>query len=116
MISSGGIHPAPEKVREAPRPKNITELKSYLGLLSYYNRCMPHLPTALSPLYRLLHRDQSWHWSPEADRAFAQSKELLTSDDVLVHFDPTLDLVLACDAPQYGIGAVLAHRMPDGSE
>ena len=119
VISSGGIHPAPEKVRaikEAPRPKNITELKSYLGLLSYYNRFMPHLPTVLSPLYRLLRRDQSWPWSPEADRAFAQSKELLTSDDVLVHFDPTLDLVLACDASQYGIGAVLAHRMPNGSE
>ena len=40
----------------------------------------------------------------------------MTSDSVLVHFNPDLDLVLMCDASSYGIGAVLAHRMPDGSE
>lgn len=77
---------------------------------------MPQLPTVLSPLYRLLLHDESWRWSPEAERAFVQLKELLTCEDVLVHFDPALELVLACDASQYEIGAVLAHRMPDGSE
>ena len=44
------------------------------------------------------------------------AKSLLTSDNVLVHFDPFMDIVLACDASAYGIGAVLAHKMADGSE
>ena len=44
------------------------------------------------------------------------SKDLLTSDSVLVHFNPDLDLLLMCDASSYGVGAVLAHRMHDGSE
>ena len=48
--------------------------------------------------------------------AFQKSKDLLLSSKVLVHFDPKLPVVLACDASSYGIGAVLAHKMSDGTE
>ncbi len=41
---------------------------------------------------------------------------MLTSSTLLVHFDPTLPSILVGDASQYGIGAVLAHKMPDGTE
>ena len=77
---------------------------------------MPHLPSVLDPLYQLLHHDVTWHWSEKADTAFLKSKELLTDENVLVHFDSALPLILACDASQYGVGAILAHRFPDGTE
>lgn len=57
-----------------------------------------------------------WSWKEAEKKAFETSKELLLSSDLLVHFDPKLDIVLVCDASSYGVGAVLAHRMPDGSE
>ena len=118
-IDKDGIHPTMEKVKainKAPQPQNVTQLKAYLGLLSYYNRFLPHLPTVLTPLYKLLYKGVKWHWTPEMSTAFQLSKELLSSDDVLTHFDSNKELILACDASQYGIGAVLAHRFPDGSE
>ena len=48
VIDSKGLHPLPEKVeaiRQAPTPKNVTELKLYLGLLPYYEICLPNLST-----------------------------------------------------------------------
>ena len=121
MINHEGIHPVLSKVKaiqEAPRPRNVSELKSYLGLLTYYNKFMPNLSTVLAPLYLLLKSDVKWKWSKDQEKAFRKSKELLLSSDLLihVHFDPSLPIVLACDASQYGIGAVLAHKMPDGTE
>ena len=62
-INKDGIHPTMEKVKaikEAPQPQNVTQLKAYLGLLSYYNRFLPHLPTVLVPLYKLLHKGVKW--------------------------------------------------------
>ena len=119
MIDAEGLHPVQDKVKaitDAPNPRNVTELKSYLGLLTYYSRFLPNLSTVLSPLYKLLRQDTRWHWTSKEKKAFLESKQLLISSQVLVHFNPELELVLACDASSYGIGAVLAHRMPDGSE
>ena len=64
----------------------------------------------------MLHNDVPWCWSDETETSFQKSKQLLTSSDVLVHFNPELELISACDESPYGISAVLAHRMPDGSE
>ena len=41
---------------------------------------------------------------------------MLLQDRVLTHFDPDLPLTLSCDDSSYGLGAVLSHRLPDGSE
>ena len=118
-IDKEGLHPTDDKlraVRAAPEPTNVTELKSYLGLLTYYGRFLPHLPSTLAPLYSLLRQGVEWKWDLKEQEAFQKSKDLLLSSKVLVHFDPKLPVVLACDASSYGIGAVLAHKLPDGTE
>ena len=52
--------------------------------------------------------DTTWKWGGEQQNAFEKLRELLTSSNLLIHFDPKLQIVLACDASNYG--AVLAHR------
>ena len=77
---------------------------------------MPNLSTELAPLYKLLQKGTPWHWGPNEDKAFKNSEQLLLSSQLLVHFDPSKEIVLCCDASAYGIGTVLAHRTVDGVE
>ena len=63
VIDAQGLHPLPEKVdaiQQAPTPTNVAELKSYLGLLTYYGKFLPNLATHLAPLYKLLGKDVPW--------------------------------------------------------
>ena len=118
-INREGLQPSDSKVAaivEAPPPKNVSELKSFLGMVNYYGKFLPNLSTTLAPLYRLLRKETLWQWGDEEQQAFDKVKKLLQSPNLLVHFDGDKPIVLACDASPYGVGAVLSHRMEDGSD
>ncbi|XP_041961667.1 uncharacterized protein K02A2.6-like [Alosa sapidissima] len=118
-VDAQGLHPVRKKVKaimEAPPPSNVTELKSYLGLLNYYNKFLPNLATLLAPLHELLRHNVHWKWHKEQEEAFQKSKALMNSAEVLVHYSADRDLIMSCDASPYGVGAVLSHLMEDGSE
>ncbi|XP_030580469.1 uncharacterized protein K02A2.6-like [Archocentrus centrarchus] len=118
-VDAQGLHPVEKKVKaimDTPTPTSVTELKAYLGLLNYYNKFLPNLATLLAPLHELLRKDMRWTWQKKQEEAFQKSKALLNSADVLVHYSADQELILSCDASPYGVGAVLSHKMNDGSE
>ena len=118
-VSKEGIQPLQDKVdaiTNAPAPTNASELRSYLGMINYYQKFLPNLSSVLAPLHALLPNEACWHWGKEQMHAFQKSKEFLKSSRLLVHYDSQKKLTLACDASQYGLGAVLSHQMDDGSE
>ena len=118
-ISAEGICPAEDKKRavlDAPVPQNVSQLRSFLGLVNYYGKFLHKLANTLAPLHQLLRKHEPWYWGQQKERAFAKAKSQLTSTCVLTHFDPDKRLVLSCDASPYGLGAVLAHQFEDGSE
>ena len=118
-IDGMGVHPVPEKLKaieEMPRPADVKQLQAYLGMLQYYARFLPNLSSVLAPLHTLLQKEVSWEWKPEQEQAWMESKRLLKSPKLLVHFDSEKELLLTCDASSYGLGAVLSHRMTDGTE
>ena len=118
-IDADGIHATDAKLRaiiDAPQPKNVSELRSFLGLLNYYGRFIPNLSSLIHPLNKLLRHGVKWQWSPAASAAFKAAKEKVVSPNVLVHYDPQRPIRLAADASAYGVGAVISHTMEDSSE
>ena len=116
-VDTTGIHPTEKKVqaiKEAPVPADTTQLRAFIGLMNYYGKFIPQISTHLSPLYKLLEKEQTWAWSKECETTFCKCQALLTSDTVLVHYDSKLPIKLACDASAYGVGAVLSHVFKDG--
>ena len=119
IISSEGLHPSPKKVEailKVSPPTDVSELRSFLGMVNHYGRFIKCLADLSAPLNRLLRKDEPWSWNTECRDSFIKIKEALTTTKVLAHFSPDLPLGLACDASAVGIGAVLFHRYPDGAE
>jgi hypothetical protein len=119
IISAEGLRTAESKVQavvDAPNPKNLSELRSFLGMVNYYGKFLPNLATTLAPLYKLLRQTTAWKWGHSQKDAFRRVKKLLLSSRVLTHFNDQLPLIVECDASPYGLGAVLSHRFPDGTE
>lgn len=112
-IDREGIRPLDEKlkaIKEAPRPRNQSELRSYLGLLTFYARFLNNLSTVAAPLNKLLGKSP-WQWSKTEEDAFENTKSLLLNSKLLIHYDPSKRLYLQCDASPYGIGIVLSHHI-----
>ncbi|KAL7078708.1 hypothetical protein ACQ4LE_002702 [Meloidogyne hapla] len=68
------------------------------------------------PLDRLLQKNIEWKWEDEQEKAFEKIKSILSSDLLLTHFDPQFEIIVTADASNYGVGAMISHKFPDGSE
>ena len=84
--------------------------------MNYYSKFLPDVSSVLAPLYSLLQKDKKWSWGKEQQKSFDDEKRLLTSECLLVHYEPSKELILACDGSPYGLGAVLSHQESKGQE
>ncbi|KAG8192727.1 hypothetical protein JTE90_009750 [Oedothorax gibbosus] len=116
MISNRKSEGKVEAIRAAPKPENKQQLQAFLGLVNFYHSFLPNKASIAEPLHGLLDGDAPWNWSSDHTKAFNSLKQLISSESVLTPFDDSLPIVLTCDASPYGVGAVLAHVLPDGRE
>ncbi|KAH9592428.1 hypothetical protein MS3_00004356 [Schistosoma haematobium] len=119
IIDKGRRRPDPENieaVRTMPRPRDIPTLRSSLGLVSHYGAFLPKLHLLHAPLNHLLQKSTRWNWSADCQASFEKIKQLLTSNLLLTHYDPSLPMVVTSDASNHGVCAVITHNFPNGSE
>lgn len=69
----------------------------------------------MKPLYQLLKKNTKFLWNEQYEHAFQEVKTIIASDQILMHFDLKLPIVVSTDASQEGIAAALSHRTTDGS-
>lgn len=118
-ISKNGLEKDESKVKaviEAPDPTNVSETRSLLGMINFYSKFIPNLADILKPIYNLLKKGAAFNWNTQCSEAMKKIKEVMSSDMVLTHFNPNLELIVTCDASDVGISGVLSHKMPNGEE
>ena len=118
-ISKIGIKPCQSKVEtllKAKYPENLKSLEAFLGGAMYYARFIEGMSTICEPLNRLRRAEVKWRFDEEEKKAFDKLKQALASSAVLTPYDPNLEVKIDTDSSKTGLGAVISHIMPDGSE
>nr|CAD2161106.1 unnamed protein product [Meloidogyne enterolobii] len=87
-----------------------------MGSINYYSKFVKELHEIRGPLDELLQKGKEWKWQDKQEQAFNRVKSILSSELMLTHFDPQYEIIVTADASNYGVGAMIAHKFPDGSE
>jgi len=85
-LISGEPEVQPDKVKVVqnwPVPRNLTEVRSFIGLCSYYRRFIPRLADIAGPLHMLTQKNARFNWGPAEHEAFCKLKERLISAPIL---------------------------------
>ncbi|XP_028299789.1 uncharacterized protein LOC114461699 [Gouania willdenowi] len=112
IVSAGGVATDPQKIQQVeewPAPQNVSEVRQFVGLASYYRRFVENFATIARPLHELTQKYARFHWTPECQEAFDRLKKMLTSAPVLGYPLDDGDFFLDTDASDWGIGAVLSQ-------
>ena len=109
-FNKNGMSPDPNKtqvIEHWPIPTNVTELRRFLGLASYYRHYIKGFANIAEPLHQLTNKGVPYIWSTTCQAAFDKLKQHLLSPPILMPPDFSLEFSLCTDASDLGLGAVL---------
>ena len=117
-VTSEGVGTDPskiEKVKNFPVPQNLKQVRSFVGLASYYRRFIESFADIAYPLHQLMQKNARFRWTEKCDLSFEQLKTCLTTAPILAFPRAVGTYILDTDASAYGIGGVLQQQQ-DGIE
>jgi len=115
LVNSQGIRADPSKVKavqQIKEPKNISELRRFLGMINQLGKFTPNLAENTKPLRDVLSTNNQWIWGSAQQKAFRQLQNLVSSNCVLTLFAPCRKTCVSADASSFGLGAVLTQQQP----
>ena len=128
LVSKEGVSTDPEKfkaVTEWPQPTTVTEVRSFLGFVSYYRRFIPNFSKVAIPLNNKLlqslegtpsqKKKYKVCWGPDQQGAFDTLQRLCTESPILAYADFKAPFVLHTDASGDELGAEL-YQVQDGQK
>ena len=118
IVSAAGISTDPKKTESIdswPPPKSIRDVRSFIGLCSYYRRFVKGFADIAKPLYMLMEKDAVFSWTAECEQAFQTLKSALVTPPILAYPSEKEVFILDTDASSVGLGAVLS-QVQDGVE
>ena len=113
VISELGISPCEDKIKEVknwPIPKNISDIRSFLGSVGYYRRFIKNFSAIAAPMNELLKKEKRFFWSPECQKSFEELKTKMITYPILQFPNFDKKFVLFTDASNYAIGAYLTQE------
>ena len=113
VVSEAGVEPDPDKVKtvaEWPIPRNLTEVRSFVALASYYRRHIQNFAEIARPLHNLTKKGYPFRWNKEQQIAFEILKQKLINYPVLATPIPEGEYIVDTDASNESLGAVLQQK------
>ena len=118
IVSHEGVKADPKKLKAVklfPVPKNLNELRAFLGLVNYYRRFIDQFADKVHALIQLTKSKVAWKWGTEEQTCFESIKEMLCSAPVLAYPDFSKPFIVHTDACGYGVGGILS-QLPSPQE
>ena len=117
IVNGEGIKADPDKmkaIRDFPQPTNLTEIRSFMGLVNQLGGYSKDLIETALPLRPLLKSKKVFQWMEEHTYAFEAAKKIITDSPIRADFDPKLPTILETDASRLkGMGYVLMRLNKD---
>ena len=118
IVTREGILPDPQNVQailDATAPTDVLQLRSFLGMCTYYDEFVKGYANYAQPLFKLTRKSSEFIWTRECQDAFEDLKLMLTNAPVLRRPDTSLQYILHTDWSHHAIGAVLAQIDAEGN-
>ncbi|XP_057548118.1 uncharacterized mitochondrial protein AtMg00860-like [Amaranthus tricolor] len=110
FVSKEGVLVDPTKIEAVQSwlsPKNVTKVRSFLGLAGYYRCFVKDFSRIARPMTSQMKKEKKFEWSDQCEHAFMTMKEMLTTALILTLPNPKLDYIVYSDALKKGLGCVL---------
>jgi RNase H-like domain found in reverse transcriptase/Reverse transcriptase (RNA-dependent DNA polymerase) len=116
IIKKGEVNMDPVKVKAVtdwPTPRNLRELRRFLGFANFYRRFIKDFAKLARPLNNLTKKDASWTWNGSQRQAFQALKETFSRKPILAVWEPNRLMRLEVDTSGYATSRVLLQKLED---